>query len=84
MSKQYLDKTGLAYFWGKIKTAFIPASAKGAAGGVCPLNASGKIDPSYLPGFYDVPTISGTNLIFPTNYLVADGNNDSYGTESSS
>lgn len=31
----------------------IPTSAKGAASGVCPLNASSKIDSSYLPSYVD-------------------------------
>lgn len=31
----------------------IPTSAKGAASGVCPLNASSKIDSTYLPSFVD-------------------------------
>lgn len=31
----------------------IPTSAKGAASGVCPLNASSKIDTTYLPSYVD-------------------------------
>lgn len=31
----------------------IPTSAKGAASGVCPLNASSKIDATYLPSYVD-------------------------------
>ena len=31
----------------------IPTSAKGAASGVCPLNASSKIDSTYLPSYVD-------------------------------
>lgn len=31
----------------------IPASEKGAASGVCPLNASSKIDATYLPSYVD-------------------------------
>ena len=31
----------------------IPTSAKGAASGVCPLNASSKVDSSYLPSYVD-------------------------------
>lgn len=81
MAKQYLDKTGLTYFWGQIKTKFILTSAKGAASGVCPLNSSSKIDDTYLPGYYDSSSVSGTNLVFPTNYLITDGNNLSYGSE---
>ena len=31
----------------------ISSSEKGSASGVCPLNASGMVDPSYLPSFVD-------------------------------
>lgn len=31
----------------------IPTSAKGAASGVCPLNASSKVDSTYLPSYVD-------------------------------
>lgn len=31
----------------------IPNTEKGSASGVCPLNASGKVDTSYLPSFVD-------------------------------
>lgn len=34
-------------------STFILSSAKGAASGVCPLNASSKIDSQYLPSFVD-------------------------------
>lgn len=34
-------------------STFILSSAKGAASGVCPLNASSKIDAQYLPSFVD-------------------------------
>lgn len=36
-----------------INTTYIKASQKGANSGVAPLNASGKIDTSYLPSFVD-------------------------------
>ena len=79
-SIKYLDKTGLAYFWDKIKAAFVKKEAgkglssndytsaektkleglptganvlttsdKGAANGVCPLDANGKVLGTYLP-----------------------------------
>lgn len=36
-----------------IDVGAIPTSAKGAASGVCPLNASSKIDATYLPSYVD-------------------------------
>lgn len=64
MAKKYLDYNGALYFWAKIKAyvtstmpttaaevGAIPASAKGAASGVCPLDANGKVDTSYLPTY---------------------------------
>ena len=34
-------------------TNYVATSAKGAANGVCPLNASGTVDSSYLPSYVD-------------------------------
>lgn len=64
MAKKYLDYNGTLYFWAKIKAyvtsviptmaaevGAIPASAKGAASGVCPLDSSGKVSASYLPTY---------------------------------
>ena len=36
-----------------IDVSAIPSSEKGAASGVCPLNASSKIDATYLPSYVD-------------------------------
>ena len=36
-----------------LANAAIPSSEKGAASGVCPLNASSKIDSTYLPSYVD-------------------------------
>lgn len=55
MAKKYLDDSGLLYFWGQIKayvtSVALTSSDKGVANGVCPLNANGKVDSSYLPTY---------------------------------
>lgn len=60
MSK-YLDATGLARVWGKVKGlvgTLIPLSQKGAAGGVATLGSDGRLPSAQLPSLKSVNGIS--------------------------
>ena len=50
MSYHFLDDSGVATLWAAIKEKFIDVTKKGAANGVCPLNAYGVIPGEYIPG----------------------------------
>lgn len=50
MSYHFLDDSGVATLWAAIKEKFIDVTKKGAANGVCPLNANGVIPGEYIPG----------------------------------
>lgn len=50
MSYHFLDDSGVETLWTAIKAKFIDVTKKGAANGVCPLNAYGVIPGEYIPG----------------------------------
>ena len=77
--KNFLNAAGITYLWGLImsyvatalaNSGFIASSTKGVAGGVAPLDMSGRIDAQYLPSYVDdvveVYPISGATSLSDT------------------
>ena len=84
MSYHFLDDSGVATLWAAIKAKFIDVTKKGAANGVCPLNAYGVIPGEYIPGGGDedryvvnaTADIDGTNPTADMNELKEMANHD--------